>query len=302
MLHHCPDPGVDAQAWHSRHWWRAMTLPELRVVLSADTVEIFLISARRHGQHKSLLHHSVHAVPVMAHAMQAHAAVWQTLSEALSSFNFGAVNAVLVLSNQYVRYLVVPWHDAVTTKTERAGYHAHSMQHHFGEQATSWQVMATATRYGESSLLCAIDATLVAQAEAAFKALGLRLSALYPAWMLTVNQALDQMRQHKQPTSGWLLCRESGVLTLGAVHNGQWLSVESQPVVAGKVAWTETLWQMIQRGQWAQPHLVDMTLWVQSQALSVAEQAQLSGIKVHMMDANLSLKEAKHDLFQQRSA
>ena len=323
MLHHCPEPGVDSQIWHSRRWWRALCMPTLRVVLCADSIEVFLFNPGHWpGQRPRLLQHWLLPVNTALTASQANddnehsilstglqpaAAVWATLAQVLAQVFTQVpkrVHATLVISNRYARFLLAPWQATLRGASEWSAYHRHCLQQHFGEQAADWQLWAAPGQYGQAQLLCAVHGGLLAEASAQFAHAGICLSAVTPAWILSVNHTVQQMRRQKLPASGWVLCRESDGLTLGSVHQGAWVSVDYQPLSGSALGastqaatqasptpdndmsasrWTDTLWQMLQRAQWTSPQLNDLPLWTQELAWSDSAQQAFPDLTVHSL-------------------
>ncbi|MDP8566903.1 hypothetical protein [Methylophilus aquaticus] len=257
MLHHYPDPGIDSTPSDSRYWWRAWTQPELRVVVCANGIEVFLSSRDwRQGWQPVLLARQ----PIPCTAQQTgfwpEEVVWTTLAQILahlpvfmqSQTRRSGLHVVVIVSNQFVRWLVAPWQGDVLRKSEREAYCLHLMQQHFGESMQDWQISSQPARYGEHALLNALPPGLVARLQALFAEHGLSLGAIYPAWMLSANQALHGIRQQRLPESGWVICRESNGLTIACLQQGQWLSINTLPL-ASEPQWPSVVQHSLLRAQ-----------------------------------------------------
>lgn len=87
-------------------------------------------------------------------------ATLQALDAYLKSRKDRRVRSSVVLSNRFVRYVVLPWHDAVVSRTERLAQARHCFRQIYGESADGWSIECSASRYGRPSLATAIDRAL----------------------------------------------------------------------------------------------------------------------------------------------
>lgn len=262
MLHHYPDPGIDSTPSGSRFWWRAWTQPELRVVVCADGIELFLLQRdwRQAWQPVLLVHQQLPVTAPQAGVWPAEA-VWTTLAQMLahlpaqlpSHIRRTALHAVVVLSNQFVRWLVAPWQGDVLRKSEREAYCLHLLTAHFGESMQDWQIASQPARYGAHTLLNALPPGLLARLQTLFIEQCFALGAVYPAWMLSANQALHGMRRQRLPEAGWVVCRESTGLTLACLQQGQWHSIDTLPLETGGPQWPPIVHHSLLRAQILHP-------------------------------------------------
>lgn len=262
MLHHYPDPGIDSTPSDSRFWWRAWTQPELRVVVCADGIELFLLQRDwRQAWRPVLLAHQQLPVTAQQAGFWPAEAVWTTLAQMLahlpaqmpSHIRRTALHAVVVLSNQFMRWLVAPWQGDVLRRSEREAYCLHLLQQHFGESMQDWQIASQPARYGEHALLNALPPGLGERLQALFTEHGLSLGAVYPAWMLSANQARYGMRQQRLPDEGWVVCRESTGLTLACLQQGQWQHINTLSLDAEGQQWHAVLHHSLLRAQVLHP-------------------------------------------------
>lgn len=120
----------------------------------------------------------------------------------------------LVLSNHFVRYLVVPPDPAVTGAAERRAYFGHHFAQVYGERAAGWSVAAPRAR-GEACLAAAVDAALLVEARAL--AARRRVSLLGAKPLAVV--ALNRERRHLGGTPRFFAVLEPGracLLLVGA--------------------------------------------------------------------------------------
>lgn len=260
MLQHYPDPWVDSHPSDSRLWWRAWLMPELRIVLSADGVEVFLLKRPwLRAAHTRLLAHAFHPVSHVVEGCQPDNAVLTVLEQVLAQYRRQHLHAVVVLSNQYVRWLVLPWQAQLVSKADRTAYCQHVLQRHFGEPMHDWQVAAPVAAYHAPSLVNALPSALSARLQAMFAEYQLPLGAIYPAWMLSANQGLAAMRQRQLRPEGWIVCRETQALTVACLQQGHWQSIRYLPV--GQ-QWRQTLQQALLREQVLYPERTGLPVWV----------------------------------------
>jgi hypothetical protein len=94
----------------------------------------------------------------------------------------------LLLSNHFVRYLVVPEDAAVRSPAERAAYLAHHFTAVYGERAARWRVAAERGGDG-TSLGAAVDAELIAAARALAARRKTALAGAEPLAVTAFNRA-----------------------------------------------------------------------------------------------------------------
>ena len=127
----------------------------------------------------------------------------------------------VILPNRYVRYAVVPWHDALETEAEEQAY----LRHHFakvhGERAKGW-----AFRWSDG-LASAIDRSLLEQLASHQK-----IVSIQPALMTAFNAV-----RSKVPLNGaWLVLADEDRTCVALHARGKWLAVQN-----ARGAWQEVL-------------------------------------------------------------
>jgi hypothetical protein len=273
VLQHYPDPGIDSHFADSRRWWQALFAPELRVVVSGDALEIFSFERQlRPGGPRTLLSHQHYPLPGKAQDTLPPEALWQTLREVLSPLTGQRWHVVVALSDQYTRWLVLPWQEQVRSAAEKQAYYSHGLQQSFGLELQDWESQAQASGYGQNTLISAMPPGLAQQLHAVFAELRLTPGVIAPAWMLTVNQALHSMRQQKLAESGWIISRESASLTIGCLVQGQWQQIRYLPVDG---QWRDSLSQYLLREQVMHPDWAALPVYV--------PQAQWSGVTADLL-------------------
>lgn len=107
-------------------------------------------------------------------------AALDTLSAALKQAQDARRQAAVILSNRLVRYAVVPWHDALISRTERLAQARHCFKGIYGEIAASWSVMVNSGGYRQPGLATAVDTDLIDGLRREFRNVGIPLASIQP--------------------------------------------------------------------------------------------------------------------------
>lgn len=309
MLHHWPEPGVDCHVATSRRWWQAYTAPELRIVITHDGIEVFEMQRRALlGGPAQCMQHERHALvaaetaaapsdlisaalasgdPANADLLKSHAVksdavvsdphaesppahLWAALRKVLSAYSGQRWHVVVVLSNQYVRWLALPWQAQIVNRDDQQAYFEHGLQQAFGLPGEPLQIRSHCPGYGKPFLINAMATTLVDQLHGVFEDAGLRIGMLLPAWQLSANQSVAWMRQHGHAAAGWIVCRESAHLTLACLQHGAWQQIRSLPVDRDDTDrdWRHTLRQVLLREQALHPERASLPVYLAQSALA----------------------------------
>ncbi|KQT36281.1 hypothetical protein [Methylophilus sp. Leaf414] len=268
MLQHYPDPGSDCRYTDSRRWWQALTAPELRVVVTCDALELFTFERQWWpGRSRVLISHQQFPLPGQPQDTLPPEPLWQTLRDNLAPFKGQRWHVVIVLSNQFTRWLVLPWQAEIRSEAEKQAYYSHGLQQAFGLEMQGWQLRSQAGGYGQNTLVNAVLPGLTEKLEAVFAEFNLTPGVIAPAWMLSANQALHTIRQQKLAEDGWFISRESNSLTIGCLMQGEWQQISYLPVDAH---WCESLSQFLLREQIIHSERAALPVFL--------SQAQLSGV------------------------
>jgi hypothetical protein len=300
VLHHYPDPGIDCHFTGSRRWWQAMTAPELRVVICHDEIEVLMF--RRSwfpGGLMELLSHQHYPLPGDVQDVLPTEAVWQTLRDVLAPFAGQHLHVVIVLSNQYTRWLVLPWQPDIRSRAEREAYCRHALQQAFGADMQDWQVQSQVAGYGQHTLVNALPPGLTEQLHALFAEYRLIPGMIAPAWMLSVNQAMYTMRQKKLPLDGWVICRESASLTIACLLKGDWQMIRYVPV---DWDWQQTLHEVLLREQVVRPELAALPVFMPQAKFSSMSKDVFAPFTLQDVQPSQWLGEVFHQQLRRRLA
>jgi len=145
-----------------------------------------------------------------------------SLKDAAEALRGEALDITVVLSNQFVRYALVPWNDALAGTAEELAFARHCFTKIHGERSKSWTLSLSEEPAGMPRLAGAIDTALLEAIRKCFPAGGkARLVSLQPYLMAAVNCWRGSMAQ----TGAWLLIAEPERACLVLHGKGRWQGV-----------------------------------------------------------------------------
>ncbi len=165
------------------------------------------------------------------------------LAESLQNPAWHCAAPMVVLSNAFVHYAMLPWNSEITNKAERAAYLQHVFANQYGELTDHWHLNAHTAGFGMANIASGVNKSLLEQLEATFSATALPLKGVHPLLMQATNQALAHLKTHKLPQSFWLACIENRRLVLALLVNGDWKSVRNMAAETDPSAQIHTLIQ-----------------------------------------------------------
>ena len=157
------------------------------------------------------------------------AADWEPAVSALGTFlsapGLAPANTVLVLSNHFVRYLLMPWNAQIARRSEELTVAGELLARQYGDAMLDWEVEVSGARVGSNRVAAAIDRRLLDAISSLFTGSAIRLQAVRPHFMHLVNE-------HRHTFSGdaWIVIKDSDRMLLGFLRDGDWLSLRSRPV------------------------------------------------------------------------
>jgi hypothetical protein len=152
---------------------------------------------------------------------------WQAALDALDgllgAFSARGAAVTVVLSNHWVRYLVLPWHAELTGADELAQFARVRFEQTYGAAAAGWTIRTGDGGWGAPHVACAIDTALVTELQRHLTAHGLRLRSLQPLLMAACN---DQRRALGGERAFAVI--EPGRVCLSLLGHGRWLDVSNR--------------------------------------------------------------------------
>jgi hypothetical protein len=135
-----------------------------------------------------------------------------TLAEVLQGLTLARSDVQVTLSNELVRYALVPDADALRNDAERQAAAMHALAQTYGELARGWEVAADGAGYFPSMVVAGIPAELRRVIEESLQAAGASAVSIQPA----LSRAMNLAGRRWQLDAGWLAMEEPGRIVLAA--------------------------------------------------------------------------------------
>ncbi len=158
-----------------------------------------------------------------------------TLREALAHPNVtgrssASADTTVVLSNHFVRYLVIPWSAQLVKPAEELTFARMRFAQVFGDAASDWSVSLSPAPAGVPRLAAAVDRGLIDGVRTALSGSKLKLESVQPALMSQFNAW-----RRKIGEDAWIVLAERGRLLIASIRAGKWCSVRARPINGGTV-------------------------------------------------------------------
>ncbi|CEN56292.1 conserved protein of unknown function [Candidatus Methylopumilus turicensis] len=216
--------------------------------LGADAVALLRLE---NGMAKRLLEKNLAPMAAnhqVAHQAQSWASAIIALENLLSNANAqtqskpsgNGLPLTLVLSNQFVRYKIIPAMPAFSPADKVMAVATHCFRESYGDSVDHWTIRANPLPHGDSLLISAIDTELVTAIEALCQKHQSKLNSLQPYLMSGFNS----MRRQIGTGVSCLVQVEAGRLTIALMRDGNW-----QSITATKTSedWSDDLAALISR-------------------------------------------------------
>lgn len=194
----------------------------VKMALCPDRVILARLS---HGLHSRLL-----AKRIVACSEAGAAPGWQpavtVLREVLKEQEWQQATGTLVISNHFVRYLLVPWNDQLSSPEEWRAMVQHCFHQVYGEVAEHWECRWSGGGYGMPLIASAIDPELLAALHQLAQETGIKLDSVQPYLMAAFNY----WRRRMVSDNGCFLLTEPGRAGLACFHDGQWGGLVFEPL------------------------------------------------------------------------
>lgn len=148
--------------------------------------------------------------------------------------------ATVILSNHFVRFLVLPWNEAWLSDAEKMALVQHRFAEVYGENGEHWDYRLSEGTFGAPSIASAIPHELLSQLKTIFNASVLRLVSVQPYLMTAFNACRTELARD----DGWFVLAERDTFCIGLVESGQWSSIRLRRV---KADWFEEAMLLLDR-------------------------------------------------------
>lgn len=215
---------------------------ELRVVMCPEQVTLAPVrrSLTLRGVRRSLEESKVLSVAGSGAAQPWRAALLALETELPAAAAKGRTAATVVLSNQFLRYALVPWQAGLADAQEDLSYTRHCFTKVYGKAALQWELRLSHQAAGRPRLASGLDAEFLAGLRSVFARPGITLRSIQPHLMAAFNEGRSQLRRR----SAWLALLESGHLCLALLRDGHCSRVRSMRIDG---TWRQELPRILER-------------------------------------------------------
>lgn len=169
---------------------------------------------------------------------------WQpvlaVLESSLQGKDLKKADAMVILSNHFMRFLVLPWNEASLSATEKMALVQHRFSEVYGEGSERWEFRLSEGAYGASSIASAVPRELLQQLKKLLADSPLRLNSVQPYLMMAFNACRRELGKQ----DGWFVLAERDTYCIGLMRGGQWSSIRVRHAVAD---WFEEAMLLLER-------------------------------------------------------
>ncbi len=163
-----------------------------------------------------------------------------SLDEGLAALGSARMDAMVVVSNHFTRYALVPWSEKLSNEAEEQAFVRHCFSQIYGNVTDGWALKLSPGGYGETQVACAIDRDLMQQLEAMARVRNVRIVSIQPYLMTVFNRWRHQIHG----SLAWLAVAERGRLCLALLRDGQWCNLKTVNIDDG---WPAILLRLLER-------------------------------------------------------
>lgn len=215
--------------------------------------EMVIVSGNGHRESEAVLAVESSDNPVWAASVQA----LQRLLGRQSMQSFPK-RLKIVVSNEFVRYVLAPWTEGKLNESERVELVRALLTDRYGERDSHWHVVIEPQRFQTPALAAAIDAGLVEALQDLCRQMNLRLVSMKPALIENLNTQRRRLAKAKQ---GWYVDAGDGRLAILAFAGTGLTSVANERA-GGQTAVADMLLPMLRRDAIRKPDLLDGTVFI----------------------------------------
>jgi len=132
----------------------------------------------------------------------------------------------LVLSDHFVRYLLIPWSDGLVGDSERLAFAHLAFRDLHGQLADAWQLCLDEQPAGQASLGCAVDQALPSALHEVVARAGGKLVSLTP----TLADCINRHRSALKAPEFCFVAAEPGRISLAFHSRSGWQAVRSRRI------------------------------------------------------------------------
>jgi hypothetical protein len=146
-----------------------------------------------------------------------------TLENVLKNDPCNSGNATVILSNHFVRYMLVPWNELFSRNSEQLSYVQHLFSETYGNLSSSYELRLSPSAPGRPRIASAVESTLIERVRETTSKAGLQLRSIQPYLM----NAFNEHRHAAAKAGGWFITVENGMLGITGIANKRWQLVRT---------------------------------------------------------------------------
>lgn len=196
-----------------------LRLPHSEICIALSPHRVSLVR-RRPGWRAAILDKIT--VPCLGNMAEPWTNQLATLEGLIKQEAWNTGDAVVILSNHYARYLLVPWSDLLFDNDEAPAYVRHLFGEIYGEAAARHELRISSESPGAPRVASAVETDLVQGLREILAASRLRLRSIQPYFMSAYN-----LHRKTLGADGWFAVAEAGQLCVAGRLQNRWLSIRN---------------------------------------------------------------------------
>lgn len=156
-------------------------------------------------------------------AVESGSTALETLAAALQERRWHGTNAQLWLHARHVRWMLLPFSEAIATDEEWLAYAQVEFGGVHGDRARNWCIRVLSPRYGQPVPACAMDASLLDDLQRVCAVADVRVAQVAPAFSVALESERARLRSR---VSAFVLVQDDR-FTLAVTEAGGWRALDT---------------------------------------------------------------------------
>lgn len=180
---------------------------KMRIAVCQDRV----IAVRWHGK-----------TIVSKETVQAEGKPLAALENLLAGVESARVNASVILSNHFFKFMLLPWNDALLSIEEQFSLARHRFLDIYGGQSAHWDIRLSEGTMGAPSMASALDREFLVELRGLFSAAQIKLTSIQPYLMHVFNSVRNEFGTE----TGWFVLVERGLYCIALFTGKHWQRIK----------------------------------------------------------------------------
>ncbi len=168
--------------------------------------------------------------------------VLEALSELLKKPAWQKANTVIILSNQFMRYQLLPASSARLNESEQLARARHVVAQIYGERSSTLTLKIDGSPIGSAVLVAGTETAFIEALKKLIDSSTVKLISIQPYLMSLFNEYRHRISEEPQ----WFVVQEEGMLCAALLHRGRWEQVRMQKTTQD---WQPALQRILSRAQ-----------------------------------------------------